>query len=69
MSYIQTFKISGNTKAVESAIAQCQAALLDLGCSSTVVRFKRSIRVVSDYALTNNQTGEVSKPAFKLILI
>ena len=65
---IQTFTITNHPRAIESAVAQCVAAMIDLGCGSKVKTNKKTIRVTSDHPLHNNQTGETSRISFLIKL-
>lgn len=65
MTIIKTFKISSNP---QSAIAQCEAALFDMGCSANIIHGANSITIASNEAIKNSQTGKMSKIGFKLIL-
>ncbi|HEY9646766.1 MAG TPA: hypothetical protein V6C88_10370 [Chroococcidiopsis sp.] len=69
MSTLKTFQIKNNQQSIDNAIVQCVAALMDLGCSSKIIYNQKSIRVASEEAITNIQTGKTSKVSFKLQLI
>ena len=67
MTILKTFKVNSNPTSIECAIAQCEAALFDMGCSTTTIHGDKFIKVVSNEAILNTQTNKTSKVAFKLI--
>jgi len=69
MTTLKTFKIKNNSQSISHAIAQCVAALIDLGCSSKVTHNQKSVRVTSEQLIKNSETGEFSLVSFKLQLI
>jgi|GEM_PF-3448632 len=69
MTTLKTFKIKNDPQSIRNAIAQCVAALTDLGCSSKVTRNQKTVRVISEQPVKNSETGALSLVSFKLQLI
>lgn len=69
MATLKTFQIKNNQQSINNAIAQCVAALIDLGCSSEIKYNQKSIRVISEQSIFNNQTGQESRVSFLLQLV
>lgn len=69
MATLKTFQIKNNQQSINNAIAQCVAALMDLGCSSEIKYNQKSIRVTSEQSIFNTQTGQESRVSFLLQLI
>jgi hypothetical protein len=67
MTILKTFKVNSNPTSIGYAIAQCEATLFDMGCSTTTIHGDKFIKVVSNEAILNTQTNKTSKVAFKLI--